>query len=972
MPAACDNPSARRGFARRAALASASLILTAAAAMAIWSFVTPRPGAAPPGAAPTPELAPPTASPIGSTAATTEPPVEELLGGSMGVSEQGRLEFIDDAGRVVRELLYSRLEPVEGGRVNVSEPEGWLRLDSGAVVRLTADSAALRQPAAGAEPESGRFLGGVRLELYESDPRPAGSATIADGSPDPLVVVETDTLSFDARTGEARTDDPVRITAAGVDVRFTGFRLFIDTDRDRLALFETRGAGSGSIDPGAWTRGRSGRGEPARDRPGGGSAAAEALYLAIIEGEVTVASAGRTAHAGRVDLWARLIGGAPTARTARSVRGLLSPTRAGSAPPGAAEGASPAPGPVRFAWTDGLTVRALDEAPEELADEDARVRLTAADGGVVRLNDESAAISSVSAGVDAAVVQQRTVWRGLGPTGVVLRVGDAFEAVTGRLDADLAAGTIDAPGPGEARRLTDGGRVAWRDRASVRTARRGIADALTLESAHFFGGVEATDGVARVRGDEAHTEFTTDSDGRADLSRAVMLGGASVDAGPDGILSADRIDLEFGADAAGGATPTAATAAGSVRARREGSTLRADLAEARLRRAPGGRLIVESFTANVGVVIETADGVRASAQSVRATPEAGLADLTGEPAEVALGGSTIAGRSVRIEERARRLTVFGAGRLTRAQRDEALGYDALTLTWEDSFVYDDLTGRAEALGVCEAVGDTIAPGRDTVSASRLVIDTTPFDRRGRGEPPGLLRAVAYGGAGGENPMDPARIESRRYAPDDDAEGGLRLVTLVALDGPVIEFDAESGRLRVPRPGRLVVEDRRAETAQAAAPTAPDDVALNARGTTLAEWRGWLEISLDDGLAECRRQVRVRHRPPGSPRVADLECERLEIAFEPAGDDGASAGSAGLVWARASGAVYLAQGRRHVIADALLYDAALGMTEITSAPGNAVTLYDAGGPAPLFGESIRWDLARDRLEWRGGRAVSAPD
>lgn len=979
MPVTRSTTTMRPGFARRAALTIAAVLLTVAAGMALWSFVSSRPArrsAADP--APAPTLEPAAGGPLSTQAGINEPPVEELLGGGMGASEQGRLEFVDESGRVVRELFYDRLEPVEGGRVDVTKPEAWVRLPSGAVARLTAERASLRQPSRGREPESGRFAGAVRLALYDTDPRHAADDEIAAA---PAVLVETESMNFDASAGEARTADPVRITAAGVEIRFTGFRLIVDDERNRLALFETNSAGVGAIDPAAWRS--SGARTDRDDATGADGSATRTLYRAILEGAVAIASGGRSASAGRLDLWARLVDGAPTEAVTASMRELLSSfIRAPHSDPPSAVGAPTEPNTrdrVTFEWADGLSIRALDSAPKELDDEDAHARLTAADGGVVRLIDDSAGLTTISASVDAAIVQQRLSWRGLGPTGVVLRVADGVEAVSGRLDADLITGDVVAPGPGEVRRLgapaaTD--RISWRDRAAIRLTpldgAPGAKPGARIETATFYGAVEATDGRTRLGGDTLETFFTAAPTAATSLTRAVVTGAAVIDAGPDGALSADRLDIEFDPDAADANTPTAATATGSVHAQREGSTLTSELAEVRLRRSPGGGLVVESFTADLDVRIVTADGVHASAENVRATPEAGLADLTGEPAEVALGAGTVRGQSIRIEERARRLTVFGAGTLNLDERNEALGYDRMALSWEDSFTFDDLIGRAEAQGECEIVADAIEPGRDVLTASRVVIDTSPHNARDRGAEPSLLRAVAYGGAGGDNPLDPARIESRRYIPDDSAEGGLRLSTLVALDGPIIEVDAVENRLRVPRPGRLVVEDRRGESDAASTPGAPDEFILNARGTTLAEWEGWMEIDRDTGLAELRQQVRVRHRPPGAPRVTDLECERLEIAFDPGGRDETSASSSALLWAQASGAVYLAQGRRQVIADRLLYDGSLGFAEITAAPGNTVTLFDADSPTPLLGDLLRWDLLRDRLEWRGGRAVTTPD
>ncbi len=968
---------ARRGMVRRAALAAAAMLLTGAIGLAVWSAVSGRAPTRPTGA----DIPAPTIMPEGVAASPSSRPtvgtVEDLLGGTLGASDEGRLEFVDETGRVVRELVYARLEPGEGGRVAVTSPEAWVRLDSGAVVRLTARSANLLQPAGRREPESGRFTGDVRVRFYESDPR-GERGSRAEPSATPILEVRTDSLNFDMSLAEARTADPVRVEAAGVAVGFTGFRLVLDETRDRLAFFETRSAGTAAFDFQAMRAARDresirteSNGDPRR------RAGVETLYSATIEGEIIFDTESLRATAGRLDALARLIDGALTPATIDSFAALR--TDNGDAAE-RADGGDSGDGSraVSLAWSRGLTVRAADETPFELTDEDVYVRLAGEQGGVVRLRDSASGLDTTSVGVEARAVGRRLVWSGLGPTGVVVRGRESFEAVTGLLDVDLKSGLVLAPGPGEIRRLTPGARAAdsprvarisWRDNAASQLARTpdgvDLAAVPLVRTADFVGGVEAIDGPTRVSGDRLGTVFAASADGATALSRAVVTGSARVDAGADGALAADRLDIEFDTKRPGAATPTVATAHGRVRAERDGATLVADLAEARLRAGAGGRLVVESFTAELGVRVNTADGVVAEAAALRASPEIGLVDLTGTPASVAQGADVILGDSIRLEETTRRLSVLGAGSLERSDRENSIGYEFLRLTWQDSFVYDDIRGQAEALGQCVLNADLADLGRDTVTAATLTIDTLPAEVRAvnSGQSP-IRRAVATGGSGGTNPRDPARVESRRYAADPAAPGGLRLTQLVALDSPVIEYDAIKDRLLAPRPGRLVLEDRRGEIGDAE--LAPG---VQTRGTTLVEWDGWLDLRRADGSVEFRRQVRVRHRPPAAARVTDLECERLEIAFSPAG---AGSAGGGVGWGQASGAVYIAQGRRQVIADRLLYDATLGFAELTASAGNLVTMFDADVPTPLLGEHLRWDLVRDRVEWRGARPAAAPD
>lgn len=980
----------REGAGRRVAMLTAALLTMGAIGLAAWSIISTRSPALTETPAPPPEskLFPDS---VATTAATNEPtpipPVEELLDGQVGASEHGRIELVDPSGRVVRELLYERLEPREGGRVEVTRPQAWIHLSSGDLAHLQSQRGSLVQPPGRREPESGRFEGDVRVHLYSADPRQSNEEL------SPSLVFSTESLSFDTAMGELRTNDPVTITSAGLLVEFTGFTLLIDDVNQRLALFRTDSAGKATIDPTQFATGSRGGSSSSSGADGstGGATLIEKLYHAAMTGDVRIASGTLSAAAERLDLWTRLLDDKPTPATqeglrllAESVRSTPGEGRTSGTNENGASGEATAPSVITLSWSTGLVIEPLDRPSTELDEDDAFVRLASPMRGAVRILDERTGVNTSSVSLDYAAATRRVVWSGLGPRGVVLQAPDAFEANCGRFEVELASGDASFPGPGVIRSLrrdiaADPDRpespqqITWSEHADLSLARNAngvdFSGKPLLTKALFVGDARASDGGVSISGSQLQSYFALDRAGSMALSRAIVTGGTRVDAGPDGLMTAQRLDIEFDLTDAQGPAPSVATAQGDVRGSRAGSTLRADLAEARFRRSVTGRFNIDSFSADLGVVVRTADGVEATADSLRAVPETGVVDLRGEPARISLGASAVTGDSMRIEELARRLKVYGPGALTRNERDDGLGYENLRLEWADSMVYDDFAGDAQFLGECVLTADVSELARDVVTAARMNIKTQPFKVRqagGAADQP-ILSAAAYG-ASGENGGDKnlARVESRRYVKDVLADSGLRLTRLVYLDGATILADAVHNELHVPSAGRLLIENRRLSE------TTPGGPASDIRGTALVEWDGSFDLRRDAGAAEFRRQVRVRHRPIGAMRVTELESERLELAFDPDAVGGASESANDLLWAQAQGAVYVAQGQRQVIADRLLYDGSLGFAELTAWPGNVVTLFDTSVPTPLAGDLLRWDLLRDRVEWRGARATAAPD
>ncbi len=959
------------------ALVAAAVLAVVAVGAIVWSVMSQNTPASTVGeATPEAQLFPEATPPVATNARAGA--VEELLGPSFDAAEEGRIEFVDEEGRVERELLYDRLEPREGGRIEVERPQAWIHMASGGVAHLQAARGSLLQPQGRREPESGRFDGDVLIRVFDEDPRPLGD----ESQWSPTLTFETASLNFDTTMGEVRTNDHVVIEAKGVHLEFTGFTLLIDEVRERLALFETNSAGLATIDPSEFGSEDDDAANAGEDASGLSAAIVTSLYRAAMRGDVEILFGQRRALAERFELWARLHDNRPTEATLEGLRHLGGGSQSTSEPEQSASADSDSANDalVEVRWSGGLEIRPLDAPTLELEQDDALARLSSPTRGAVELHDDVSQLSTSSVSLDFAIASRLIHWSGVGSRGVVLRAADQFEATTNRFDLDLASAEAVFPGPGVITSLNvpedasldeplTPAEISWRRDALVTLARSetGIdfgADSV-IQRARFNGDVLAVDRDLAISGDSMDSYFNINQDNATTLSRVVISRNARADAGPDGLLTAERIDIEFDLSQPE-VTPSIATAQGDVRVSRDGSTLRADLAEATFRRTDAGRLEVGVFNADLGVVAQTADGVRMTADSLRAYPNQNVADLEGDPARISFGDNAVTGNEMRIDQTRRSLTVFGSGQLERLQADDSLGYESIVLQWADSMKYDDVAGEATFLGDCVLTADISELARDVVTAGRIDLFTRPYESRQQDDASNqsIERAVAYGAAAGPDAVNVARVESRRYVSDADAPGGIRLSRLIYLDGPEIIATVPEQELLVPHPGRLLIENR--DT------SGEDERGPDVRGTTLIEWDGHFLLKRDVGAAEFTRQVRVRHRPPGARQITELEAERLDLAFDPDVEQAASADAPQFVWAQAQGAVYAAQGRRQVIADRMLYDNSLNFAELTAWPGNIVTLYDADAPTPLTGELLRWDLLRDRVEWRGARPTAAPD
>lgn len=978
-------------------LVAGALTLVAVGVLAVAVF---RPGGAEPRETPTDrEPAMVAAAPAGRPGTTGE--IRDIVQSSA----EGRIELFDATGRIAQVLSYDTFEPLEASRFRVAGPKAHIFMTDGRMVEVRAASAQFVQRRARQEPESGWFRGGVEIRLFDRPldravPADADAAIAADRGP-ALVEVTTQSIDFDLASGEVRTTDPVSLTAdMGADaVSFAGQGLtMLLSEKDRRLLFLKIETGDHlRFTPGAGKRAVSERAAPPVAVGEGASGAApgaevvaprEDMYRVDFAGPVKIAAGSSVVDADVLEVWARLLGGslAPDA-----VLPILPVADAPVVADQSAGGGSAQPNagqrdPVTLTWAGALTLRPLATRPSELGADDVFVRFSAPKRGIVRFDDESFRAHAEAATIEYGLRTRVLALSGLGPRGAIVRMQDAGEAHTSRIEANLGTGVASFPGPGQlgaigkalaqGQTANDGARdISWRGRADIGLARSGDGKTLTLRSASFTDDVRAREGAMLLTGAALRATFEEGERGRPLITGVRVEGDAVADAAGDGRASADRLDVAFEPSAdRRRANPTVATAMGNVRAQREGSSIEAELVETTFAPDESGRTRVAALSADLGVFVRTGeapDFIEARADRLRARPGEELVELLGA-ASIAKGPDTLRAESMRlVGGTVRTATVFGAGSAEHVgvAGDGLLAVDRLVVEWTDSMTFDDATGRAECAGNVLAVGTHGPLERHEAKGARLAINLTPGPASEAPAEPGakpaareLLSIALLGKSEFEEGGDKARIESRRFVEDPAGENGLRLEGLVFLDADRIEGDAATQTLSVPGAGRLLLEDRRATPGADAPKSGGTPVA---GGTTLLEWGDTMSFSHPNRRGDARGKVRLRHLPSGASEAVELECERLAATLADAAEE--------LREADAQGAVYARRGARQLTGDRLLYKFANGArtAEVTAAPGNVVTVFDEGSGQASAAKSITWDIDRDRVKATESSPIVAP-
>lgn len=964
---------------------------------------------------------------------TMPPAPVDVTEAGLANAGRARFQFVDrlDPSRVVGRLEWRSLDPLPNGRAAVDQPRAVIYLDGGRRALVRAEKGMVFMPSREQPPESGSFDGAVTVSLVEGDP--AGDGPDFD-PPDDRVLARlvTPTLRFDTALGEAMLPGGIRASGRGFELAARGLRVVGDQINRRIALLELDATDWLTISPeqaredAAAVRSTPGQASPPAPRTG---PERRDDYRVQIANALRVARRDGHLRAGGLDLLTRLVDnrfaddafGPPSRRpasttaasgsapaTPKSATSSLAATllaeataRAAPAPAGYRSLYKPSSDQIVAVWEGALRLRPA-EGPTPALDRDAvfatLLGAESDDGSPrVAVDDPELQASGRAATVtygsttrtitlnaregddaDRVIIQQANRGALLGQSitfGLDSGVGQARGR--GSLIGSIPADPNEAPP-----------RLDWTEQADFELLRRDGALVGLPASAAFTGDVAATSDEGRLMAGRIEARFTTDptDPNQARLARVTATELARVTAaevGPaqPGELNADQLIIDFDPSTSN-TQPTLVTASGQVRGTRDGWTLTAGLLEATLEADSRGKPVVRTVQARDGVTIRDQD-TTLIASSLRAeVPEQRLELIADEtpaatPVSILRDGVTITGPRALLDGSARRLTIPGAGTFA-YERPAAADRSAprVDASWTRSMVIDDAMGRADLLGDAVAMSNPSPDELDTVKADRITLEFTPRPTEPLQSTPapaasgerGFLRASAESGP--EPTAAPVRVESQRFL----VGGSPRtLERLLYLESRRVSIDEVAGRLDVPEPGKLLVDDRRAPTAAEQSVASP--LALgSARGSSLFSWTGQFTFdrragelaftSAPDDPITGPVGVRLLHRAaPGEPVTAlDARSLNAKLLLPNVGGQAANIeAGAQLLSTQARGDVSVSFQGQRLQAERLDYDARANRAEAAadSAEGR-VLLADPTKPQPITARKLIWDLKDNRV------------
>jgi lipopolysaccharide export system protein LptA len=481
------------------------------------------------------------------------------------------------------------------------------------------------------------------------------------------------------------------------------------------------------------------------------------------------------------------------------------------------------------------------------------------------------------------------------------------------------------------------------------------------------------------------------------LRRAAFRGSVEVSS-RDGNIHCDELDLALEANDRGETVPTTMAATGDVRAADADQTVWADHLFVRFGdeapvapdpsqetgRTMGGRVTVESFTAEGDVQVALADQGRAFADRLTGDAVSETAELTGSAVAVAYHNWLIdQGRRIMLHRqtghwpgpgRARffnRPTIEATdGRIERPSMDEE---PQIRARWDTSLRYDstvnDGAGAIDLSGNVEVTSETDPQERNTINASTLTVGLAwapdaddSIERRPAPPASGGLVAEGKRAIGRVIADGDARLESRRWIFPDRSDKP----SVLYVAGPHLEYDEQTGEALVDGAGELLIRDLSEGDEQ------EEPAPFGAKGTTAFRWKQRLDmrrvadtrydLAMTDG-------IEVRHLDPAGGK-STLACARLEATIDRPGaarlesaadlDPRGWGGPAELRRLRAEGDVFVRTPTRDVECDELEYDVDAGIAQLAARPGRLLTVYTRATPQSVRMQRAEWDLKRDTL------------
>lgn len=881
----------------------------------------------------------------------------------------------DDPSRRAAQLKADEFRPAQvNGRV---EPHVYMLkgvkarvfLRSGETVLIESESGRMYMPDRSAGPESGSLSGNPKITLFPPSDEPQEPV---------LVAAFEQELRFNFNYAHVET--PGKLTVNSRELDFVGHHVTarLNQPQQRIDVLEVeRGeylrytpprpeARASKGKPVVETAARSGfdaqrprieRVSVQADQPARSAQAPAAkqphmaLYLATFTDGVTLTQGARTLTADMLEAWTRLIDhklpdrvAAPGGRggvTSLYALGALAMASVNDTQPeprdiGPALVLASDDEPVTLRWTGPLRVVPLVNEPETLSLDDLYLKFTAVKTGLVRFDEGPS--TGHAASIEYAATRQVLTLTGPGGSVRLASEGQGWLEASRTL-VHMSEGTATVIGPGQvygAEHNPAGAQhreqyVRWLDQADF-VFERDDAGRMTgeLKRATFAGQARAIDDARRAEGSVLIAEFSENDAGERLVSQ-FELHGANINDGQGGSLAARRMVVPFETSSSARHDPTSIDASGDVFISKDGRSIAAQSLSARLLRDAHDHLTATDVVADRGVHYVEGEQIDATAERLEASGLDQIAILIGEegsPARIDYNDSVIIGPRIEMQQHPQRGTVIGPG--TFDTRDAS---GTLHAAWGTGLSFDRDSGLLELFGD-SWVDQSLATGETRQARGQhLIVELVPA-----GEELTLEAASIFGRGD-----TPAVVEVRRSATDADEPTEMLHIEsseLMTMDGGTA--------LVAPRPGRLVVLDRRAG----------GDTGLDGwdRGHALFTWRESLVVDRLAGEAHLRGDAQIIHRAMESGRTAELAGDLIDASFIEA--DGAQPEVTLVV---VTGTAYARVDQQEVLAARLEFDTKRQIIYAVGTETEPVRSYDGATGAVVSARTLTWNLQTDRIE-----------
>lgn len=914
---------------------------------------------------------------------------------------QARVRFMDkaDPGREASRLEWEKLQPGADGQALVERPRGFIYLKDGSMAVISAKQGTFYTPKGRSEPESGRFEGGVKVELFDAvQGRPGEPARGIDIQNDvPTIIATTRTLLFNAPESEMSTTDAFVIETDKLSITGAGALVVFDQVEEGISRAEFAKvddvriwpAGRPGLKPSTTARSLAG---PGGGRDGAGQVKVESrrVYRLVLDEDVSLLQGLRKLLAARVEAWVTLVNN----QLPDGAIGAFGRVDASGQSGAAAAGGEPSVAEnqvIIASWKGRAVLTPARATPDEMAGNLVALRLMGGAGGPVRVIDGPAKLAGEAPIVEYGATTRTLAMRGSTGRNVVLTAGGTGTLVCGSVKADLTTGIVQIDGSGEIDSAkADGGpafSATWSEAFRLRLKQENGSIEPWPLSAMARGNVQARSGDVVATGQMAELEFAPPAQGqtRSALRQLVLTGAAKVvTPRTDGQPGSDEVagnvlTLSMKPGPLGSEVAERVVVRGGARAAVRTLLIKAEEFAADLGIDANGRTTAGKMVATGKPTVSDASGLEASADRIEADATAGTAELTGQPVVIRRDGATMTGTTVRLVQREQTALVQGPGRITAESADNARP-SKLQASWQTGARFDGKAGRIEAEGQIEA---EIRVGADEVNTARGQRLVLLLDMTEQAKAPVPASSVAGGGAntqiksveisaGSAAGAPPAQFQHRTFAASGNQGTPARMVY---LQGATIAASVQNGTLTVDGPGKLLVDDRSSTPAQAPAPGAgPLANLAGGKGRSLFAWGGSMQMNRATGQMKMQGQVQLTHRPAGvagSEAATDpsagqvlLDCNELQATLR--GVDAAAGGAlkADLSRVEALGSVRAASEGRELLAERLMFDAQAELMQAVGTDEQLVTFVDPAQPAPVRARFIEWNLREKRINTEG--------